>query len=276
MHKEFTFRLFETDFYGQYWQPEEVKAVVVLVHGMGEHSNRYEHVAEKLNKNKYAVVGYDNFGHGRTAGKRGHNPNFEALLAVIDEVIHKAQELYPNKPVFLYGHSMGGNLVVNYTLRKKHLLKGSIATSPFLKLAFQPPAWKMFLGKLLQKIAPSVTLGNELDANHVSRDKEEVRKYIKDPLVHNKISPNYSITVLETGKWAIQNATKLNVPMFLAHGTDDKIIDYKGTESFAEKTNLGSLKLYENGYHELHNDICREELLQDIVTWLNTQLQTTY
>jgi len=272
IHKEFNFQLFKTNFYGQYWQPQRVKAVVVLLHGMGGHSNRYTYIVEKLIENNFAVVSYDNFGHGKTSGKRGHNPSFDALLDVVDVVIGKAKEIFLEKPIFLYGHSMGGNIVVNYTLRKKHELKGTIATSPFFKLAFEPPAWKMFLGKLLQKIAPSITLGNELNANHVSREKKEIESYTTDPLIHNKISPNYSITILETGDWAIQNAAKLNVPMLMVHGTDDKIIDSKGSINFAKETNLVTLKLYEKGYHELHNDLCKEELLQDVVSWLNLHL----
>ena len=115
-------------------------------------------------------------------------------------------------------------------------------------------------------------MGNELNANDISRDKVEVNKYINDPLVHHKISPNFSIIFIETGKWAIENANKLTTPMFLLHGTDDKIIDYKGTEEFANTTEKATLKLYKGGYHELQNDLCKGEMLTDVVNWLNSQL----
>ena len=272
IHKEFNFNIYKTEFYGQIWEAKTTKAVVVLVHGMGEHSGRYKHVAEKLTDSNFSVVAFDHFGHGKTTGKRGHNPNFDAVLESVSKTIEKAKELFPNKPVFLYGHSMGGNVVINYVLRKKTDIKGVIATSPFLKLAFQPPVFKLSVGKLLQKIAPSITMGNELNANHISRDKIEVDKYINDSLVHAKISPNFSITFIETGKWAIKYANNLATPMFLLHGTDDKIIDYKGTEAFANNTEKAHLKLYKSGYHELQNDFCKEEMLTDVVNWLNTQL----
>ena len=272
-HKEFTFNIYKTDFYGQYWQPENAKAVVVLVHGMGEHSSRYTtSVIPKLVENDFAVIAFDHFGHGKTSGKRGHNPSFNAVLESVSEVIKKAQELYPNKPIFLYGHSMGGNTVINYTLRKNHSLKAVIATSPMLKLAFEPPAWKMTLGKMMHKIAPSITLPSELDATHISRVKEEVDLYVNDSMVHDKISPNFSLSFLDAGNWAIENASKLNTPMYLLHGTDDKIIDYKGTEAFASNSKKATLKLYKGGYHELHNDLCKEEMLQDVVDWFNKQL----
>ena len=90
--------------------------------------------------------------------------------------------------------------------------------------------------------------------------------------MHSKISPNYSITFIETGEWAIQNAQKLNIPMLLLHGTGDKIIDYKGTQEFANNTEKATIKLYKGGYHELHNDLCKEEMMADIVTWLQRQL----
>ncbi|MCI2228744.1 lysophospholipase [Polaribacter sp. MSW13] len=271
-HSEFNFNIYKTDFYGQVWKAEKTKAVVVLVHGMGEYSGRYNHVAKKLTENNFSVVAFDQFGHGKTSGKRGHNPGFEAVLESVTTTINKAKELFPNKPVFLYGHSMGGNVVVNYSLRIKNTLSGVIATSPFLKLAFQPPAIKLAVGKILQKIAPSLTMGNELNANDISRDKKEVEKYINDPLVHNKISPNFSLTFIDSGKWAIKNAQNLKIPMFLVHGTDDKIIDYKGTEEFANKTTNATLKLYKGGYHELQNDLCKEEMLQDLVNWLNSKI----
>lgn len=271
-HSEFQFNIYNTNFYGQTWTARNTKAVVVLVHGMGEHSSRYEHVAKKMAENDLSVVVFDHFGHGKTEGKRGHNPSFEAVLDSISKAIEKAKEVFPNKPLFLYGHSMGGNAVINYTLRKEHHLKGVIATSPFLKLAFKPPAIKLFAGKLLQNLLPSLTMGNELDVNAISRDKDEVKKYMNDDLIHAKISPNYSIKFIETGQWAIDNAHELKTPTKLFHGTDDKITDYKGSQEFTDNSDKADLKLYDGGYHELHNDLCKDEMLQDVVNWLNSQL----
>lgn len=273
IHQEFTFNIYKTDFFGQYWQSENPKAVLVLVHGMGEHTTRYTtSLIPKLVEHNFAIVAFDHFGHGKTTGKRGHCPNYKAVLESIEKSIEKATELFPDKPIFLYGHSMGGNAVINYTLRKQHNLKGVIASSPFLKLAFQPPQWKLSLGKLMQKIAPSVTLSNELNPNDISRDQKEVDKYIKDPLVHDKISANFSLSFMDAGNWAIENTQRLITPMFLIHGTADKIIDYRGTKRFAEKSENATLQLYEDGYHELHNDLCKEEVLTDITNWLNSKV----
>lgn len=274
IHKEFYFDLHQTKFYGQYFQPKTVKAVVVLIHGMGEHSARYEkNVIPFYNKNSIAVLTYDQFGHGKTEGKRGHNPGFDLVLSCIDEMLKKARDIFGEKPTFLYGHSMGGNVVINYLLRNNQNLTGAIVTSPFLRLAFDPPGWKLSIGKILQKIAPSITMGNELELEAISRDENEVEAYKNDPLVHNKISPNYSVVFMETGEWAIKNAKKLSIPMLLMHGTGDRLTSYKASQEFSKNAgDLVELKLYEGAYHELHNDIIKTEVLEKMISWINKRI----
>ena len=269
-HQEFGFNLLNTQFYGQYFTPSTIKGAVILVHGMGEHSGRYtEFVIPKLVEQNLAVITYDQFGHGKTSGKKGHNPSFDAVLDSLSKVIEKARETFGDLPTFLYGHSMGGNVIINYILRRQHNFKGVIATSPLLRLAFEPPKWKLFVGKIIQKIAPSVTMPSELDANSISRDPIEVKKYIDDTLVHDKISPNYSLTFFESGKWAIKNANKLQVPLLIVHGTGDKITDHKASKEFVDNTNgKATLKLFDDGYHELHNDLEKEKFIKSINDWI--------
>ncbi len=273
--KEFFFKQGNTKLCGSYFKPVKVRAVVVLIHGMGEYFGRYvDHVIPHFYKNSIGVITYDQFGHGKTEGKRGHNPGFEEVLDCVSYILTKSKEIFGDQPTFLYGHSMGGNVVINYVLRRKHNLNGLIATSPFLKLAFEPPAWKLKIAKLLLKIAPSLTMGNELDVNAVSRDKNEVDKYVKDPLIHDKVSPNYSIVFIETGEWAIENADTLNIPMLLMHGTGDQLTNYKGSQEFAKNAGKKvTLKLFDGGYHELHNDIIKNEVLGAMTNWLNKELE---
>ncbi len=274
IHKEFNLRLHNTQFYGQYFQPEIVKAVVVLVHGMGEHSKRYEkYVIPYYNQNSIGVLTYDQFGHGLTEGKRGHNPGFEAVLDCVKEMLDKAKSIFGDKPTFLYGHSMGANVVINYVLRRENTLKGVIATSPFLRLAFDPPNWKLTMGKVLQKIIPSITMGNELDIEAISRDQNVVDAYKNDPMVHDKISPNFSIVFIRTGEWAIQHADKLKIPMLLMHGTGDRLTSYKASEEFSNNSpGKVELQLFENAYHELHNDINKNEVLENMMKWIDKNI----
>ncbi len=273
-HQEFNFNFYNTKFFGQYFKSDTVKGVIILIHGMGEHSTRYaDFLIPKFLEQDLSVITYDQFGHGKTEGKKGHNPNFEAVLETVTTITNKAKEVFGDLPFFLYGHSMGGNVVLNYALRKNHNFKGIIATSPFLRIAFKAPAWKLTIGKVIQKIAPSITMPNELDPTHLSRDSIEVNKYLNDPLVHNKISPNYSITFFETGEWAINNAQNLQTPTLVIHGTDDKITDHKASTTFVENTNgMASLTLFKNGYHELHNDLEKEKFVETIINWVSNAL----
>ena len=260
--------------YAGYVAPRTVKGAVVLVHGFGEHSGRYlDSVLPALVEAGFAVVFYDNFGHGRSGGKRGHCPSYEALLELLDVIIDLAKSQFVNQPLFLYGHSMGGNLVLNYALRKKANIRGIIASSPYLRLGFQPPKWKMVLGKVMLKFWPSITLPAGLDPNGISRIPEEVARYKTDPLVHDKVSPMYSFPIMDAGEWVIANAAALKINTLLLHGAKDPIIDYKGTEEF-HKNSPGrtTLRLFDGGYHELHHDLCHKQVLEAIQSWLRQQL----
>jgi len=274
IHQEFNFNLHKTKFYGQFFEPKTINAVVVLVHGMGEHSGRYKKfVIPELNKNSIAVITFDHFGHGKTEGKRGHNPGYNEVLDSISYVLEKTKELFGEKHTFLYGHSMGGNAVINYALRRDNNLKGVIATSPLLKLSFEPPKWKLNIGKALLNIYPALIMSSGLDVNAVSRDKKAVEAYINDPLNHDKVSPNFSILFIENGEWAIDNAQKLKVPMLLMHGTGDKLTSYKASQEFSKNAgDLVKLELYEGAYHELHNDLIKEDAVGKVINWINTNL----
>ncbi len=253
--------------------PKSMKGVVVLVHGIGEHSGRYiDSVIPTLLNGSLAVVTYDNVGHGKSGGKRGHCPSYGALMGILKRVMERAIALYGDVPLFLYGHSMGGNLVLNYALRNNLRIAGIVATSPYLRLAFKPPKWKMFLGRLMLRSFPMVTLPSGLDAKGISRIPEAVENYSNDPLVHDMVSPMYSFPVMEAGEWAIGNASKLETPTFLLHGTADPIIDYKATEEFHRNSHKTELKLFEGGFHELHHDSCQEALLLSLGNWLKQQI----
>lgn len=260
--------------YGGYVSPKQVKGVVVLVHGLGEHSGRYFlEVVPMFTDLGFAVLFYDNFGHGKSSGKRGHCPSYGALLGLLEEMLQKAADVFPKVPQFLYGHSMGGNLVLNFAMRKKSRLSGVMASSPYLRLAFSPPKWKMVLGKALLGIWPALTMPSGLDPNGISRMVEEVVAYKADPLVHDKVSPMYTFPIMEAGEWAIKHAADLRIPTLLIHGTGDPIIDVKGSVEFhGNNPQSTTLKLFENGFHELHHDLCRKEVLNSIRSWLRQQL----
>lgn len=275
-HKKLSWNIHQTDFFGQYWLVDNAKGIVAIVHGMGEHSTRYgAFFAPALNEAGFSVIAFDHFGHGKTKGKRGHCPSYEAVLDSVDELIEQATNISADVPVFLYGHSMGGNVVANYVLkRENHKLKGAIISSPMLELAFEPPAWKLFAGKIMKNIYPAFSESTGLDPQAISKDKKAVEKYLADPLVHDKITVNFSLPFFDAADWAIENAKQLKTPTLIYHGTGDQITSHKGSEKFAKNApqEFITFKLIDGGYHELHNDPEKANLLKMIIDWLNKQL----
>jgi alpha-beta hydrolase superfamily lysophospholipase len=261
------------DMYARGWKPEAPKAVVVLVHGHGEHVNRYDHVAAIFTQAGYAMQGFDLRGHGQSAGQRGHTPTYDSLMNDISDFIADAQKRYPGLPVFLYGHSMGGNQAINYVLRSPQGLKGVIATGPWLKLAFDPPAAQVMAAKVLNSIVSSFSLTSTLDQSFLSRDPEVVRKYAADPLVHDKISVRLYNGIYESGLWALEHAAELKIPMLLMHGSDDKITSAPASQEFAQKAgSLVTLRIWNGFYHEIHNEPEKAEVIQVMVDWLDKQM----
>jgi len=255
------------------WQPESPKAVVVLIHGHGEHINRYRHVAAAFSQAGYALQGFDLRGHGQSDGQRGHTPSYQSLMDDIRDFITETQKRFPKLSVFLYGHSLGGNLAVNYALRLPQGLQGVIATGPWLKLAFDPPALQVMAAKLLNRLAPSFSLASGLNQSALSRDPEEVRKYAAEPLVHDKISARLYAGITTQGLWALEHAAELQIPMLLMHGSADQITSAPASREFAQKAGqLVTLRIWEGLFHEIHNEPEQVEVIQAMVTWLNQQL----
>ncbi|MEL4308388.1 alpha/beta hydrolase [Joostella sp. CR20] len=273
-HQGFDFYCNNKRLFGQYWHGQQTKAVVILVHGMGEHSGRYTgSLIPELVDAGYVVYSFDHFGHGHSEGKRGHCPSYKAVLNSIDELCEKKNETFPDLPTFLYGHSMGGNVVLNYVMRRKPpQIRGVVATSPFLRMAFDPPAWKMSAGKLFYYILPFVTMPSGIESKYISRDEREIEKYEDDPLVHNRVSPNFTIPFIKNGEWVLNNANQLETPLLLLHGTGDYITSHWASKALAKQSDLITLKLYKGGYHELHNDLERADVFQTVTEWLDAQL----
>ena len=275
-HFEWNWTQEGTKFYAQGWNPANPKAVVCIVHGFAEHSGRFAHVAERLGREGYAVLAFDQFGHGKTEGPRGYSPSLEASLDSIKIVLDEAGKRFPGLPKFLYGHSMGGNMMINYLLRRKPDIKGAIATAPWLRLGFDPPAFKLMLAKVMKNIYPKWPEKADLDTNVLSRDKEEVRKYEQDPLVHNTARAGTFFETYNAGLWAIEHASELSIPLLILHGTDDKLISHGGSEAFAAAApkNLLTFKSLPGYYHEIHNEPAaeREKVFVEEINWLNGKL----
>ena len=245
--------------------------MVCLVHGLGEHIGRYVDTARVLTEAGYVLSGFDMRGHGKSEGKRGHTPSYDALMGDISLLIGESSRRFPNKQIFLFGHSLGGNLVLNYALRRGDHLQGVIATSPDLRLAFKPPVWKLFLANLMNHIWPSMHQSTGLDTDALSRIPEVVDAYKNDPLVHNFITPRMFVRMTEAGDRALKNAARFPCALLLMHGSGDRITSPEASREFAEKAGRRcSFKLWEGLFHEIHNEPEKKMVLEYMKNWLNS------
>ena len=261
--------------FGRTWLTnlKEPKGMIHLVHGIGEHSGRYDHLGEAFNESGYHFIAFDQRGHGLSEGKRGHAPSFDQLLSDVEVFLDEAQKRYgPQSNLFLYGHSLGGLIVINFCLQKQKDLDGAIATAPSLQLAFEPPKIQLSILKFMKSISPAFTMSSMLDQDALARDPAIVKAYQDDPYVHDRVSAKLAIEMLRYGEFALNHAKDWNIPLLLMHGTSDRLSSHKASQEFAENAgNLVDLVLWQGYYHEIHNDIGKEEVIGKIISWVNNR-----
>jgi len=264
------------DIFAQGWEPTVLnpKAVVCLVHGLGEHSGRYAHVAEAFGKEGFILFGADLRGHGRSGGPRGHISSIEDFMRDIDVLLEQARMRYPGLPLFLYGHSLGGIQVLHYGLLRKPNVKGVIATSSGLHTAIEDQAIKVLMAKVLGALIPKVAIASGLDPKGISRDEKVVQAYQNDPLVHDKISLGFGRVMIGVTSWTLAHAVEFSLPLLLLHGKADAIaFPSSSTEFAAPLKDRCTLVLWDDAYHELHNEPEKNEVFKTMTLWMDARLR---
>ncbi len=260
--------------FGQSWIPDsDPKAVINFVHGIGEHTDRYKDWMPFLVDAGYAVFSIEYRGHGRSFGKRGYIKNYEELLNDIDVLLLQSKKAFSSSPHFLYGHSLGGGIVTYYTLKRNPNIKALIATSPWFALTIEPPKWQLLVVKFIHKFFPTLTIVSNIKTKDITHNKEIVKTYSEDKMVHNKINLELFLSAFENGKWNIEHAKEMPVPFLLVHGAEDKITNPEGSEAFYNNNPENTtLQIWEGMFHELHNEPIREEHAKYIIDWLDKHL----
>lgn len=258
---------------GKIWgDPASARAIVVLVHGLGEHVGRYEAVAEKFVARGYAIMGFDQQGHGKTDGKRGVIAPNDSLLHDIEAAVLLARQLSSDSPVFLYGHSMGAVEVLYYGLKGKVPVAGVMATSPALDENSLSKAQKTLVS-VLKKVMPNLAVDNGLSAEALSRDPKVVDAYKHDPLVHPKASVGLAAFMADAAEYLRGHTEDWHLPLYLAHGSDDAICPIAGVEKFAAQAgDQVTFKRWEGLFHETHNEPEKDEVIAAMLDWLDAQV----
>ncbi len=249
---------------------EETKAIICLLHGFGEHQGRFQHLYEKFTQSSFLVYSYDQRGHGKTKGKKGHFNPYSKVTSDLNKMINHISQEHPSLPIVLYCHSFGGNVGLNYLLtRKRENIHCAVITSPWLKLTISPPKTKVLLAKLASSIYPAYSDSSGLDTNELSSVSEEVEKYNNDPLVHDKITASAFFGIVQSGKWSLENANNLTVPTLIVHGTGDQVTSHLASKEFCLKSKkFASLKLWEGLKHETHNEYNKKAVIQYNLDWI--------
>jgi alpha-beta hydrolase superfamily lysophospholipase len=261
--------------YYQYREPEDApRGLLLVVHGAGEHCNRYERMAQHFTAHGYVLAALDHPGHGRSEGTYGHIERFQDLVDTLGIFQQQVKTDFAGLPQILLGHSMGGLISTLFLLEHQHEFAACVLSGPAIKTEIEPPYLQLLIIRCLSAVAPRVGV-LQLDASGVSRDPAVVADYVADPLVnHNKMTARM-VSELFTAMHLIQNeANKISLPMLLLHGGKDVMAAPQGSRFLYE--NIGSqdksLQIYPELYHEIFNEPERDVVFADMQEWCDQHL----
>ena len=265
---------------GYSWHLEDPEKVICIVHGIGEYGGRFDRVAEAFRDKNMAVCALDLRGHGESLGKRGDCAPRNSVLDDVSELLRYAEEKYPGKPLVLYGHSMGGNIVLDYRARGEmnDHPAGYIISAPWVRLVRPVPPLLYKAVKLLSRIAPSFTIGSDINEANLG-NPEKVKPFKDNPMVHNRISALCAVDGFDKGigfedGTAEDDRRAANIPTLLMHGSEDRICDVNGSRRIAERLQAQGDDLtyieWEGLFHEIHNGnetSTGDEVIAEMVGW---------
>ena len=251
-----------------------VRGVVLLVHGLGEHAWRYDHVAERLNSWGFAVRGYDQYGHGESMGPRGALPSADRLLSDLAEVVDESRaRMNLQTPLIILGHSMGGLVAARFVALAMRPVQGLVLSSPALDPGLG--LLQKLLLAVLPKIAPDLRVGNGLNPTYISHDPAVVAAYKADPLVHDRISARLAVFIAENGPATLAAAAAWKVPTLLLYAGQDKLVNPAGSRAFAKAAPATTVTAhcFEQLYHEIFNELPadRERVFGELKRWLDAR-----
>ncbi|OYU44369.1 MAG: alpha/beta hydrolase [Burkholderiales bacterium PBB4] len=248
----------------------DLRGVVIVVHGLGEHAGRYDHVARRLNSWGFAVRGYDQYGHGESGGARGGLPTDTRLLDDLADIVDSTRaRMDPKMPLLLLGHSMGGLVAARFVSLAIRPVQGLVLSSPALDPGLSL-VQKLLLA-VLPQVLPNLRVGNGVKPQFVSHDAEVVAAYRADKLVHDRISGRLARFIATAGKKVEALASQWTVPTLLLYAGDDRLLSAKGSQRFAAASPKAVVKAvcFDTLYHEIFNESDAEPVFKELQHWLD-------
>jgi alpha-beta hydrolase superfamily lysophospholipase len=260
--------------FAQKWMPDKgIKASIILIHGFGEHSSRYAHMAEFYCKHHIQVLTFDLRGHGKSDGPRGHVPAPTTFWDDLNDFQKNVKDSLSNKPAFLYGHSMGGMIVLSYVLKYHPAFTGVIATAPLIDTATPLSESTLKLARTMNKVAPKFAMDSGLDRNGLSRDKAVVDAYNADPYIFGKATTRLGVFLADTKIYMKDHASEFNLPLLTMVGSDDRIVSKNEIDIFMKSNPKATYKVWDGFYHELHNEPEKAEVFEFTLAWIKKMMQ---
>ncbi len=251
----------------------DIKAVIYLIHGLGQYQTRFDELSLKLIENHIAVVTYDLRGHGVSSGVRGHIKSMQQQRSDLEQIIETTAQEFATLPRFIYGHSFGGALALNYALMDQIDLDGVILSAPFIRSTEKLSPWMQNLGELIRPLLPNTRVKTGIDIHSITRDSLFNIMDHNDPMSHSYVTAAY-LEVFDAGDWALENISTLSVPLLLMHGTEDRVTSIEASRELRDNANgLVELKEWEGYYHDLKNDIGKEYVFEYVVEWINEEIK---
>jgi alpha-beta hydrolase superfamily lysophospholipase len=240
---------------------------IVLVHGLGEHSGRYVHVGRFFSEAGYRTIAFDLRGHGRSDGKAVFIKRYEELATDVESVVTHFGE----HGLFLFGHSMGGQLVLWTARHSTMKLSGVIASAPWLGLAQAPPFCQVILARMLNRCTPGIRFSTNVDAGNLSHDQAHLDSLEDLDLLHKFITVRFYFEAIKAAARILDDPV-INFPVLLAQGGDDRVTSRETVEAFFRKLQapVKTLKTYPGLFHELHNETSRQEVMEYYLEWMNS------
>lgn len=259
----------------QTWVPDAPKAVLVVVHGLGDHSGRYGPFIRYFVQQGFAVALYDQRGHGRSGGERAHAGQFQDFLQDLAQFVQLTKERFPKLPMFLVGHSFGGQVALNFVVRYAKGLRGIILSSPNVMLKLPVASWKKRVADWAQNSMGRMKLSHHIDSKMLSHDPEVVEAYNNDPLVFTHVTARLGAIIMHNLDIIMALASRIHVPALFLQAGSDAICSPEGTRAFFQRIPIvkKQLKVYDGMYHELFNETNRDQVFADTGAWLNDQLK---
>jgi alpha-beta hydrolase superfamily lysophospholipase len=259
------------------WWPEEQEpwGALTIIHGFGDHAGRFEGMATSLASFGLAVTAVDLVGHGRSPGRRGVIDSYEQLLDEVERSVGLSRNRWPRIPQFVFGQSMGGNLVINWMLRRRESARcifGAILGAPLLRAKSMPKEKYMRAGRWLAQRLPNFRVPTPARVEWLCAEPRAQDAYRRDPLVHRTMSLRLATSLIDSGLWAMERAGELTIPSLLIHGSEDRLTCPHATREFAQRASgQAEFVLFPGCRHELHEEPPREHIFETIATWAKSR-----